>query len=138
MPISLRRLSVASVAAASSTSALSVISTHRRSADIPAFSSVSTIVSTARGWLSCRGEKFTATRSGSPPPPAPAPRARMAQLPRREVHGHTERLAVAAVRVPSDGLGAGLLEHAATERDDQAALLGDRDEVGRRDDPALR
>src|SRR4051812_27379219 len=64
-------------------------------------------------------------------------RARMAELARREVHGHAQGLALSAALVPAHGLGARLLEHAMTERHDQAALLGDGDEVGRGDQAAL-
>ena len=58
------------------------------------------------------------------------------ELAQREVHGHHEGLE--AGLAPRLVLAAGLFEDPAADRDDQPRLLGERDEVQRRHEPAGR
>ena len=58
-------------------------------------------------------------------------------LARRDVDRDVERALVGALLVPLEDLAAGALLDPAAQRLDQAALLGDRDEVGRVELPAL-
>ena len=54
-----------------------------------------------------------------------------AELNRRQVHRKT------AVRRPARRIGTGAVQHPAANRDDQASLLGDGDELGRRNAAAF-
>ncbi len=61
--------------------------------------------------------------------------ARLLELQRRDVHGDRH---FGAARAPHGSLGYGTLEHPVADRDDEAAFLGHRDELARRDFAQLR
>ena len=60
------------------------------------------------------------------------------QLASRDVHPHGEGLVVGSRQLPAPRVAARLVQNPLPDRDDQTGLLGERDEVGRRQEAAVR
>ena len=109
-PISFSASSEAIAVADSSTRTLSVISSRRWTGSSPVRAMISSTVAGRSRWATWRAERLTATSKGR---------------------------ASGRCSVPLEDLPAGALLDPAADRLDQAAVLGDRDELGRVEQAAL-